>query len=305
MDDAPRAFAAFSAGNEILLRTNAHLLGADEHLYHPASVRRLIDPARRTNVNSVDENSPAPVFLVGFPRSGTTLLDQILSSHSLVQCVEEQPYFAQALADTLGATTHLERALSFDASGVERVRDRYLSLIGGPGTSGQIVVDKLPLNIVALPLITHIFPRAKIIFALRDPRDSVLSCFQQQFGMNAAMVQFLAIDTPASYYDLVMTLFETCRAEGVNAHQVRYEDVVADLEGEARKLAQFLGVPFEARMLDYQSTARARDIRTPSVRQVVQPLYTRSIGRWRRYAEQLAPALPVLNAWAARFGYEV
>jgi hypothetical protein len=209
------------------------------------------------------------------------------------------------LADTLGATTHLERALSFDASGVERVRDRYLSLIGGPGTSGQIVVDKLPLNIVALPLITHIFPRAKIIFALRDPRDSVLSCFQQQFGMNAAMVQFLAIDTAASYYDLVMTLFETCRAEGVNAHQVRYEDVVADLEGEARKLAQFLGVPFEARMLDYQSTARARDIRTPSVRQVVQPLYTRSIGRWRRYAEQLAPALPVLNAWAARFGYEV
>ena len=123
--------------------------------------------------------------------------------------------------------------------------------------------------------------------------------------MNAAMVQFLAIDTAAAYYDLVMTLFEACRTQfKLDLHQVRYEDVVADLEGEARKLTNFLEIPFDTRMLDYQATARTRSIQTPSARQVIQPLYTRSIGRWRRYADQLAPALPTLDAWAVRLGYE-
>jgi hypothetical protein len=103
-----------------------------------------------------------------------------------------------------------------------------------------------------------------------------------------------------------MRLFETCQARlGLAPHQVRYENVVANLEHEALGLAAFLDVPFEAAMLNYRATAMKRHVATPSARQVIQPLYNRSIGRWRRYANELAPALPTLAPWVAHFGYGV
>jgi hypothetical protein len=102
-----------------------------------------------------------------------------------------------------------------------------------------------------------------------------------------------------------MSLLELCRERfGLAMYEVRYESVVADLESAARGLCGFLGVPFEAGMLDFTATARAREIATPSARQVIEPLYRRSAGRWRRYAAELAPVLPVLAPWAARYGYE-
>lgn len=169
---------------------------------------------------------------------------------------------------------------------------------------GAVVVDKFPLNIVVLPLIRRVFPGAKIIFALRDPRDVVLSCYQQRFTINAAMAQFLELGRAGAYYDQVMTLFELCRERlGFDLHQVRYEDVVGDLEGAARALSDFLGVAYEPAMLNYRETALRRDIATPSARQVIEPLYNRSIGRWQRYAEQLEPVLPVLAPWARRYRY--
>jgi len=132
----------------------------------------------------------------------------------------------------------------------------------------------------------------------------VLSCFQQRFGMNAAMVQFLELPNAAAYYDLAMRVFESCNERlGGNLRVVRYEDVVVDLEGEARRLAGFLDIAFEPSMLDFSTTARSRGINTPSVRQVAEPLYQRAVGKWRAYADELAPVLPVLNAWARRWGY--
>jgi hypothetical protein len=170
--------------------------------------------------------------------------------------------------------------------------------------AGRVLVDKLPLNLVLLPAIARIFPDAKIIVALRDPRDAVLSAFQQRFGMNPAMAQMLELGSAARYYDAAMTLLERCREKlPLDMHQVRYEDVVADLEGAARGLAAFLDLPFEPAMLEFSATARRRDIATPSARQVVQPLYARSVGRWRAYAYHLSPVLPLLAPWAERFGY--
>jgi len=149
-------------------------------------------------------------------------------------------------------------------------------------------------------LIKRVFPDAKIIFALRDPRDVVLSCYQQRFAINVGMAQFLELDRAGAYYGQVMSLFELCRERlGLDLHQVRYEDVVGDLESAARALCAFLGVPFEPGMLNYRETALSREIATPSARQVIEPLYNRSIGRWRRYEEELKPVLPELGVWAA------
>ncbi|MEQ1811407.1 MAG: sulfotransferase [Terricaulis sp.] len=303
-DDAHGAFEAFTAANQLSLSTQGAWLNATERLYHPESVRKIADAVAGLDVSnwSAPDGVRDPVFLIGFPRSGTTLLDQILSSHSGIVCLEESEHFGDALSDVI---TERGRALapgSLSEDDLARVRESYWRRVDAP--TGAIVVDKFPLNIVVLPLIKRVFPNAKIIFALRDPRDVVLSCFQQRFTINAAMAQFLELQWAGAYYDQVMGLFELCRARlGLDLHQVRYEDVVADLEGGARGLCAFLGVGFEPAMLDYRSTALKRDIATPSARQVIEPLYKRSVERWRRYEEELRPVLPMLAPWAERYGY--
>jgi tetratricopeptide (TPR) repeat protein len=303
-DDARGAFEAFTEANQLSLQLHGAWLSATERLYHPDSVRRMARVVAALDVSSWpgSDKVRSPVFLIGFPRSGTTLLDQILSSHSAIVCLEESEHFGDALSDVIADPARAYAPASLSEDEAERVRASYWRRVEAP--AGAIVVDKFPLNIVVLPLIKRVFPHAKIIFALRDPRDVVLSCFQQRFTINAAMAQFLELERAGAYYDQVMALFELCRTRlELDIHQVRYEDVVADLEGAARSLCGFLGVAFEPAMLDYRATALKRDIATPSARQVIEPLYNRSVERWRRYAEELRPVLPVLAPWAARYGY--
>jgi tetratricopeptide (TPR) repeat protein len=310
--DAAGAFEAFSAANEISLSLHGHWLAAARYLYHPDGVRGMATFVASTDVDSwfrpARFTTPAPVFLIGFPRSGTTLLDQILSSHSGIVCLEERDHFSEALGAVFSEPGRLAQMDKLNEQEIVSIRNEYWRRVRANDAPepGMLVIDKFPLNIVVLPLIKAVFPDAQVIFALRDPRDVVLSCYQQRFGMNAAMAQFLRLDTAGAYYDLVMSFYELCRARlGLDLHQVRYEDVVANLEDQARALAAFLGVAFEPAMLDFRATALARRIATPSSRQVTEPLYSHSVGRWRRYAEQLAPVLPQLNVWAQRFGYGV
>ncbi|MGH6949864.1 MAG: tetratricopeptide repeat-containing sulfotransferase family protein, partial [Vitreimonas sp.] len=312
LDDAAGAFAAFTAANRILREQHGHLLSATHLLYHPAGLARMTQLVGDTDVAAwpappASFATPAPVFLVGFPRSGTTLLDQILSSHSRIVCIEEREHFAEALGEVIRDADKLARFGMLSAEEIETARAEYWRRVRAENTlpPDVLLVDKLPLNIVVLPLIKRVFPDAKVIFALRDPRDVILSCCQQRFGMNAAMAQFLELSSAAAYYDAIMTLFDVCRQRlALDLHEVRYEDVVADLESAARALAAFLDLDYEAGMLDFNATALKRDINTPSARQVIQPLYNRSIGRWRRYGEQLEPVLPILTPWVERFGYE-
>jgi hypothetical protein len=287
---------------------NRAWLGATERLYHPDNVRRVASiveawPAAPIAPHAFD--TPAPVFLVGFPRSGTTLLDQILSSHSGIVCLEESEHFSDAVGAVLTSADRVWDIAGIGDAKIGEIREGYWRRVGATAdVRDAVVIDKFPLNIVVLPWIKRVFPEAKIIFALRDPRDVILSCYQQRFGMNAAMAQFLQLDTAAAYYDQVMSLMELCGERlALDLHEVRYEEVVADLEGSADRLCGFLGVAYEPAMLDFRATALKRDIATPSARQVIEPLYDRSIGRWRRYEAHLAPVLPRLNAWAERYGY--
>ena len=302
-EDARGAFQAFTAANQLSLQLHGAWLDATERLYHPESVRRMAERVAGLDVSDWPRaEGRAPTFLIGFPRSGTTLLDQILSSHSGIVCLEESEHFSDALSEVIAEPTRALEIESLSAAELAKIRESYWRRV--EAQAGAIVVDKYPLNIVVLPLIKRVFPEAKIIFALRDPRDVVLSCFQQRFTINAAMAQFLELGRAGAYYDQVMSLFELCRERlALDLHQVRYEDVVGDLEGAARALCGFLAVPFEPSMLNYRDTAMSREIATPSARQVIEPLYNRSIGRWRRYEEELKPVLPALSVWAERYGY--
>jgi hypothetical protein len=235
------------------------------------------------------------------------LLDQILASHPDVSTLEERDTLMEAASTLIGSGDGFERLAELPDGEIERLRASYWqqvqTFLGAP--MKRVFVDKLPLNAAFLPVIYRLFPAAKIVLAVRDPRDVVLSCFQQRFGMNAAMFQLLRLDTAVTYYDVVMALVATCRAKlPLAVHEVRYEAVVDDFDATVRDLLGFLGVGWDERVRDYAETAKTREIGTPSASQVVLPLYTTARGKWRNYRAFLEPHLPALAPWVEAFGYE-
>jgi hypothetical protein len=252
----------------------------------------------------IDER-PSPVFLVGFPRSGTTLLDTILMSHPSTEVLEEEPALVHAI-DAFGSFGDIADAT---AETVKRGRDAYFETVRSitPLEPGKLLIDKNPLSMNNVPMIRRLFPDAKIVLALRHPCDVVLSCFVTNFKANAGMASFLKLETAAELYDLSFSYFErACELLNPPVHRVVYENIVADRDRELRPLFGFLGLPWDERVLDHQSTARSRGhIKTASYAQVVEPIYTRSSGRWRNYRSHLEPILPVLKPWIDKFGYEI
>jgi tetratricopeptide (TPR) repeat protein len=244
---------------------------------------------------------PAPVFLVGFPRSGTTLLDTLLMGHPALNVLEEVPLLERAAA----ALGDFVRLPELDDVETERLRDLYFEALGP--VDGRTIVDKLPLNLLGAPLIHRLFPEAQFIFAARHPCDVVLSCYMQPFDLNPAMANFLDLEDAARLYELALSFWERARAIlPLQVHTLRYEALVEDKEAEMRALLAFLGLAWDARVLDNQGTAAERGpIITPSYAQVAQPIYQRARGRWERYRAELAPVLPILAPWAEKLGYSL
>jgi len=252
----------------------------------------------------------APVFLVGFPRSGTTLLDQILDAHPDIQVLEELPLVRElrdfAAAERGGYPVSL-RNLTVERRA--RARAIYWAELEkeGADTAHKIVVDKMPLNLVHAALMQQIFPDAKFILALRHPADCVLSCFMQDFVPNASMLNFLTLTGAARLYDRAMSLWQIyMRLLSLNVVTVKYENLVRDLASEVRPVFERLGLPWDDAVLNPAAHAKARgSIRTPSYAQVTEPVHDRALQRWHRYEEQLRPLLPLLQSHAAYFGYEI
>jgi hypothetical protein len=246
---------------------------------------------------------PSPAFVVGFPRSGTTLLDTFLMGHPETQVLEELPLVRSAEL-ALGDMTELPQRSTVE---LEHARASYFagleSHVGGG--AGRLLIDKLPLNMLGAPVIHSLFPDARFIFAQRHPCDVVLSCFMQAFALNNSMASFLDIRDAADFYDAAMTVWTRSREIlPIKAHTVVYEELVVDPEATLRPAIEFLGLEWRGELLDHRATAKARGrIITPSYNQVTQPLSRGPSGRWRRYEKQLAPVLPILLPWAERLGY--
>ena len=251
------------------------------------------------------DGPPTPAFLVGFPRSGTTLLDTMLMGHPDAQILEEEPTLVEA-AKLLQPFDKLPVA-SDEQIGV--ARDEYFRVAARHASlePGKLLVDKNPLSMNLLPIIHRLFPKARIILALRHPCDVVLSCYAANFKLNDAMPNFLRLDTAAELYDLSFKYFEKTRELfDMPVHIIRYENVVADPEVELRPLLGFLGLAWDDQVVDHEATAAKRGrIKTASYAQVAEPLYQRSAGRWQNFRKQLEPVLPVLEPWVRKFGYEI
>jgi hypothetical protein len=251
------------------------------------------------------DSRPAPVFLVGFPRSGTTLLDTILMGHPQIEVLEEEP----ALRKAMTVLDEFEGLPTVTDEHIRAARDVYFETAASvtPLASGKLLIDKNPLTMNLLPLVRRLFPEARVILALRHPCDVVLSCFMANFRLNDGMANFLRLESAADLYDASFGYYEHVQQlMPLPAHVVSYENIVADRARELRTLFDFLGLDWHDAVLDHQATALKRGrIKTASYAQVVEPIYTRSAGRWHNYRKQLEPVLPVLQPWIEKFGYSL
>jgi hypothetical protein len=251
--------------------------------------------------------SEAPVFIVGFPRSGTTLLDQMLDAHPGLQVMEERPALEAVVAE-LGRTPrgYPHALLDLNAADREALRNIYWQRVGRylqrrPGTR---LVDKSPLAFTRLHLGLCLFPDAKWVFALRHPCDVVLSCFMQPLRHTPATHGFYSIAQTAAVYVQLMGLWLGQRARlRPDCLDLRYEELVEDLTGNARRLVAFLDLPWDDAVLRYRERAQTRRINTPSYAQVVQPIYRGAAGRWRRYRPWFGAAETQLAPFVSALGY--
>ncbi|HBM88883.1 MAG TPA: hypothetical protein DD437_10080 [Rhodobiaceae bacterium] len=250
----------------------------------------------------------APVFLVGFPRSGTTLLDQFLDAHSQIDVVEELPVLLPVRDAVKASGGYPEGLAALSVDKINELRRLYRSELDQAGydISAKTVINKLPLNIIHVGLIARVFPEAKFILALRHPADAVLSCFMQDFQLNASMAHFLTLKDSAALYDAVMSLWGQYRdLLSLNIAEVRYENLIAEPKAALSEAMSLLELAWEEGQSDHVAHAQARgSIRTPSYGQVTQPLYDRAADRWRRYETHLDGILPRLAPFVGKFGYD-
>ncbi|MGH6869888.1 MAG: sulfotransferase [Rhizomicrobium sp.] len=312
-DRCADAFAAYAVSKAMLRDFYAPSFASPDFEAAAQRVNRLAayfrnaDPALwRAQAGDPPAGPRVHAFLVGFPRSGTTLLEQVLASHPSIEAMEERDALIDAVTGYIVPKDGLDRLAHIAPDEIARLRRSYWRIAGefGHSSGTDVFLDKMPLNTVLLPLIAKLFPDAKIVFALRDPRDVLLSCFRRRFGMTTQMFELTSLSGIAAYYDGVMGLAALYRDTlGLNVIETRHEDLLGDFEGETRRLCGFLGVEWRAEMANFALRAQTSTIDTPSGAQVARGLTRAGADQWRRYAAKLAPALPTLAPWVARFGY--
>jgi tetratricopeptide (TPR) repeat protein len=246
-----------------------------------------------------------PSFLVGFPRSGTTLLDTLLMGHPETAVAEEEPMLARVQRE-LGDLSRIAETESYE---IEKLRGVYFSEAERhvPDLRTRLLIDKNPLAMGSQVIIHRLFPAAQIIFMERHPCDVVLSCFMTRFQPTGFGANFLTLEDTALLYNEMMRLWsKSAELLPLKIHRLRYERLVEDPEAELRPLAQFLGLEWLPELLDHRTTANRRKfIKTPSYAQVTEPVSNKPVGRWTRYRKQLEPVLAILEPWSNRMGYEL
>ena len=250
-----------------------------------------------------------PVFLIGFPRSGTTLLDTILRSHPEIDVIEEKPLINSVeLIIKSKFKYSLDELHKLSADDINFLQNHYLEILknnSDKDKNAKILIDKFPFQTVCLPLINTLFPNAKVIFTHRNPYDTVLSCFQQSFEPNHAMANFRSIDSASEIYDLTMNIWLDYKKKlKMKFITSKYEDLIDQFDKHIIKILDFLGVSWDENIKNYRKTAYKREkINTPSSSQVVQPLYKSSIKKWRNYEQYFKNSNQYLSKWKDYFKY--
>ncbi|GAA5004951.1 tetratricopeptide repeat-containing sulfotransferase family protein [Pseudoluteimonas lycopersici] len=262
----------------------------------------------------VDRPHPAgiatPVFIVGFPRSGTTMLENMLDAHPGFVSMDEQPFLDRCVELVKRAGFNYPHQIGEPSDrDMEALRADYWQSVSrvakvGPG---QTLVDKNPLNILRLPLIRRMFPDARIILALRHPCDVILSCYMQDFRSPMFRVLCSNLETLAQgYVDMMRFWIDHQALLQAEVLDLRYEETVGDFDRQVGRIAEFLGIADRHHLAEFSEAARRKGyIGTPSYSQVIEPVNTKAVARWERYRPWFEPVLPILKPIADHWGYSL
>jgi tetratricopeptide (TPR) repeat protein len=290
-----QAFACFSKANEFRRRTRPYSREGEERLLD--KIRQVFSSERLGQCSDSGCDSRVPVFVLGMPRSGTTLTEQIIASHPAVHGAGELKALEQSLKANL--TSQGDNGVELDPARITpdnlaRGAEDYLAALPCQWAHGEHVTDKMPANFRHIGAIAQMFPRAAIVHVRRHPVDNLLSCFQQNFAQGQAFSNDLK---NAAHYYHVYRRFMTHWHEvlGDRILDVDYEALVAEPDAQSRRLAEFIGLDWDEAMLAPHKTRRS--IRTASQWQVRQPIHRRSVERWRRYEKQLQPLVEALRGY--------
>ena len=313
MDRPREAFAAWAAGNAEARQASARQFAAVDLAATFDRLRRCADALLPWPASSPSPSAAAlgpatgHVFLMGFMRSGTTLLEQALAVRSDVVTMEEQEALTLGVETFLGDAEQLRRLRDADAALLDRCRSDYWARVRGLGVdpTGKVFLDKNPMNGVKLPLIARLFPDARIIISLRQPFDVVLSCFKRRFSVTSYTYPLLDLQDGARFYSAYMALMHAWLERApIRPLVYRHEDLVQDFDAHLQAVCDHVGLPWRAEMRDIGARVRAGQVSSPSAVQLRQGLDRSGVEAWRRFAPEMEAVRPVLLPWAHRFGYD-
>ena len=267
------------------------------------------DDVSRWTDHETSSIEQSPVFIVAFPRSGTTLLELTLDAHPHLASMDEQPFVQNALDEMITAGAQYPEGLAkLSQADLNGIRARYWQRTNRKVAlaPGQRLLDKNPLNMLRLPAIRRLFPNSLILVAVRHPCDVILSCFMQHFRTPDFALLCQDLPTLATGYRHCFDFWYQQQALlKPMTLELRYESFVADFENQVRAVLEFLQLPWSDAMLKPQKHAQKKGfISTPSYSQVIEPVNEKAVGRWRHYSEHFADIIPILQPLLSRWGYE-
>jgi hypothetical protein len=319
LDDTERYDEAFDTlvAAKKLLRPRAHLFRQQnqETLRKNQEVLDSIDKSTLEKWHKlVEHDSPYRLaVLTSHPRSGTTLIEQVLDSHDELISADEFDVFSQWIHNPIARKFRFETPLLTVIDNVppavrQQARATYwkqTEAIFDEPIGDRMLLDKNPGMMIFMPFVNWAFPEMKMLIAIRDPRDVVLSCFMQKVTLSPISSNWLSFADTAEYYARVMKTWLKFRELTFSPWiEFRYEDVVADLESNARKILDFLGLSWDDKVLKFYEHAREKIVRSPTYKDVTKPVYHKSVGRWQHYARHFEPILEKLEPYLKEFGYQ-
>jgi tetratricopeptide (TPR) repeat protein len=251
-------------------------------------------------------------LLSGHPRSGTTLLEQVLDAHSEATSIEEtdlihDEMYRPLARDFAPGTGIFQMLDSAPPSLLCQLRENYfrcVELFLGKAIGNRLLVDKNPGLNIMVPVLLRAFPETKFLIALRDPRDVVISCFMQALTLTPPSSAYLSLEGTVNQYASVMDFWlEMLPRMGNQGMHVRYEEMIDDLPTVVRSVLEFLGLGFEENVLKFFEHARTKRVNSPSVVEVRKPLYRTAVGRWKNYEKYLEPYMPGLERFQKEYNY--
>ena len=261
------------------------------------NTKRILDFFSKENINNLSKsstNNPDPIFVLGMPRSGSTLVDQIISSHSKVDGTQELPNIIKIAAELNNdkQNSYPEVLKELDDLKISKLGKDYISETTWARDKAPFFIDKMPNNFIHIGLIKTILPNAKIIDTRRDPMDTCFSCFKQFFARGQLFTYTLE-DLGNYYTDYIRAMNHWHKVYGKDIFTVHYDDVINKTEETIRELIDYCNLPFEQECLEFYKSSRP--VKTPSAEQVRQPIYKSGLNYWKNYEKHLLPLKKIID----------